>query len=114
MKKVISSLFILSLLPIIYFVLFQKEVSNLAFYYVTMATLIFGVMLYPLNLNFNSKKDFLIIPIAAYLVLSIANMFLMKEFNEKISVINLLMGLFSFGQYCLQKPQKTSANKGLH
>src|SRR5690606_35866353 len=106
MKKIISSLFILSLLPVIYFVLFKKDVDDISFYSLRMVILIFGVLLYPLNLNFNSKKDFLIIPVVTYLIFSIINIFLIKLFNDKIAIVNLLIGLFSFGQYYLQGKPK--------
>src|SRR5690606_308000 len=106
MKKIISALFILSLLPIIYFVLFKKDVNDIYFYYLTMGTLMFGVVLYPLNLNFSYKKDFLIIPVIAYLIFSILNIFLIKSFDDKIAIVNLLIGLFSFGQYYLQQKSK--------
>lgn len=106
MKKIISALFILSLLPIIYVVLFKKDVNDIYFYYLTMGTLMFGVVLYPLNLNFSSKKDFLIIPVIAYLIFSILNIFLIKSFDDKIAIVNLLIGLFSFGQYYLQQKSK--------
>lgn len=106
MKKIISALFILSLLPIICFVLFKKDVNDIYFYYLTMGTLMFGVVLYPLNLNFSSKKDFLIIPVIAYLIFSILNIFLIKSFDDKIAIVNLLIGLFSFGQYYLQQKSK--------
>lgn len=106
MKKIIAALFILSLLPIIYVVLFKKDVNDIYFYYLTMGTLMFGVVLYPLNLNFSSKKDFLIIPVIAYLIFSILNIFLIKSFDDKIAIVNLLIGLFSFGQYYLQQKSK--------
>ena len=106
MKKIISTLFILSLLPVIYFVLFKKDVDDISFYSLTMVILIFGVLLYPLNLNFNSKKDFLIIPVVTYLIFSIINIFLIKLFNDKIAIVNLLIGLFSFEQYYLQGKPK--------
>ena len=106
MKKIISALFILSLLPIIYFVLFKKDVNDIYFYYLTMGTLMFGVVLYPFNLNFSSKKDFLIFPVIVYLIFSILNIFLIKSFDDKIAIVNLLIGLFSFGQYYLQQKSK--------
>lgn len=111
MKKILSSLFVLSLLPLIYIVLFEQGTGSISFYNLTLLTLILGVALYPLDLSFNSKKDFMIIPVLVYLIFSIINFFLVKLFDEKIAIINLLIGLFSFGQYYLQKNKRLSNNE---
>jgi len=103
MKKKIFVLFILFLLPTIYFVLYKEEINNTPFFYLTSIIFLFGAILYPFDNKFRSVEDFLIIPFVVYSIFLIIEIFIIRSFNEKISVFNLLFGAFGFTRYYLHK-----------
>jgi len=103
MKKTIFILFILSLLPIIYFILYKEEINNRCFFYLTSIFFLFGTILYPFDSKFRSVEDFLVIPFVVYFIFLIIEIFIIRSFNEKISVFNMLFGAFGFTQYYLHK-----------
>jgi len=103
MKKYIFILFILFLLPLIYFILYKEEINNIYFFYLTAMIFLLGTILYPFDSKFGSVEDFLIIPFVVYFILLIIEIFIIRSFNEKISVFNILFGTFGFMRYYLHK-----------
>lgn len=101
LRRMLSAIFVISLIPIASIIIFNLEITNIAFYSLTMISFILGFFIYPLNLKFTSIKDYMIIPLLVFLIFSILNVVFIKFFNERLSIINLLMGIFSFGQYIL-------------
>lgn len=108
LQKTTFIIYILSLCPIIFYI-FMIGVNNLSFYYMTVVNLFLGVLLFLFSNNTNKK--FLVLPGIACLVFSVINILIIKIFNEKIAIICLLMSIFYFMQFYLERNYKIKSNK---
>jgi len=106
MKPIFSILFFLSLLPIIYFVSYKKDLNQITFYYLTTITLLIGMAIYPINWKFKELKDIIFISVILYLLFLILNVFLIKVFVQKFALINLLTAMFCYFQYWIYRKKK--------
>jgi hypothetical protein len=97
-KRFFFTLFIILLL-IIFIAVLYGNLSDIQFYSSTLILMFLGLFLYPLNKKFEKKSDFLIIPFLITIVFNLGNIFIVKNFGENLSLINLIFGIFGFGQY---------------
>lgn len=104
-KKIILVLFVLFIGIIItdyfcdWFLPFTKYVLSLII-------LLFGILKYPTDFKFNTKVDFMFLPILAVVIFNILNLFFLKNYAMKINYINILMGTFGILQSFVYKNNK--------
>lgn len=104
-KKIILVLFVLFIGIIItdyfcdWFLPFTK-------YILSLIILLFGILKYPTDFKFNTKVDFMFLPILAVVIFNVLNLFFMKNYALKINYINILMGTFGIFQSFVYKNNK--------
>lgn len=104
-KKIILVLFVLLIGIIItdYFCNFFMPFTK---YVLSLIILLIGILKYPTYFKFNTKVDFMILPILAVVVFNLANLFYLKNYSLKIDYINILMGTFGVIQSFVYKDNK--------
>ena len=111
LKKIIFSLFLICLLAL-FAIIVNYEVSSFKFYIISLSLMLLGFLLYPLNKKFDIKSDFLILPFIIVILFNLYNIIFNKNFNESFSLVNIVFGLFGFGQYYYKQiKNKTLYNK---
>ena len=104
-KKIILVLFIL-LIGIIFTDYFCDRFLPFTKYVLSLIILLFGILRYPTDFKFNSKVDFMFLPILAVVIFNVLNLFFLKNYTLKISYINILMGTFGILQSLVYKDNK--------
>lgn len=101
-KKICFSLFLFSLIVLMLGILLT-ELSTKTFYFTSLATLIFGILLYPTNFSFQNKQAILLLPMMVVLLFSIVNLFFFQKYEDGLLLINVLMGSLGFVFYAKEK-----------
>lgn len=105
-KKVVLILFLIILLLLISSIVLHFKMTGFQFYWTSFTLMLLGFYLYPFKKNLKSKSDFLILPLIVVLIFNIINIFVMKNYDENIALINLIFGLFGLVQYYILKTNK--------
>lgn len=97
-KKILISMFF-SLVGIVTYNYYFNIFTILTTYFITVLILILGSFIYPLDLKFKDKIDFMIFPILVVIIFNIVNLFFLKKYSNKIDFINIILGLFGVLQF---------------
>ena len=88
-----------SLVGIVTYNYYFNIFTILTTYFITVLILILGSFIYPLDLKFKDKIDFMIFPILVVIIFNIVNLFFLKKYSNKIDFINIILGLFGVLQF---------------
>ncbi len=109
-KKFILTFFLVGLI-ILFIAITNYDLSNIEFYTINFVIMLLGLLLYPVSKNFKRKIDYLIIPFIIVLMFNIINILFIKNFSTNISLINLIFGIFGFGQYYYELQSRKSSGE---
>lgn len=101
-KKICFALFLFFLILLMIGILLT-EFSTKTFYLISLAILIFGILLYPTNFSFQTKRDILMLPMVVVLLFSIVNLLFFQKYVDGLLLINILMGSLGFVFYSKEK-----------
>ncbi|MEP5934548.1 MAG: hypothetical protein ABJ218_05485 [Winogradskyella arenosi] len=105
MKKIFFTLFLIGLITFFFSLLFW-EFENFSFYISTFGLTILGVLLYPFSNSFETRSDFLFLPFIIFVIFSIINLVWIKSYEQSLSILNLIFGIFGFGMFYLKQRKK--------
>lgn len=105
MKKVLFASFLIGLVIFFSYLIFW-EFEDVSFYILTLIFTILGILLYPVDRGFKSRKDFLIFPFLIFVVFSIINLVWIRSYEQSLSILNLIFGIFGFGTFYLTQRKK--------